>query len=98
MSNQNTLYTGDNLYILNGFDSESFDLIYLDPPFNKNRNFSAPVGSQAAGNSFKDMWTWEDVDKSYLNELVENYPHLVRFIESIGDYAFKSNESHMLLI
>ena len=95
MSNQNTLYTGDNLYILNGFDSESFDLIYLDPPFNKNRNFSAPVGSQAAGNSFKDMWTWEDVDKSYLNELVENYPHLVRFIESIGIMHSKAMKSYV---
>ena len=54
---QNKLYTGDNLYILHGMNSESVDLIYLDPPFNSNRNYFAPIGSKAAGVSFKDVWT-----------------------------------------
>ena len=63
---QNTLYTGDNLYVLNGMNSESVDLIYLDPPFNSKRTYSAPIGSKAAGASFKDMWTWDDVDEAYL--------------------------------
>ena len=44
-----TIWTGDNLDILRGMNSESVDLIYLDPPFNSNRNYSAPVGSAAAG-------------------------------------------------
>ena len=42
-----TIWTGDNLDILRGMNSESVDLIYLDPPFNSNRNYSAPVGSAA---------------------------------------------------
>ena len=29
-----TIWTGDNLPILRGMNSESVDLIYLDPPFN----------------------------------------------------------------
>ena len=29
-----TLFTGDNLDVLRGMNSESVDLIYLDPPFN----------------------------------------------------------------
>ena len=29
-----TMWTGDNLPILRGMNSESVDLIYLDPPFN----------------------------------------------------------------
>ena len=29
-----TIFEGDNLHILRGFDSETVDLIYLDPPFN----------------------------------------------------------------
>ena len=39
---QNTLFTNDNLYILNGLNSEIADLIYLDPPFNSKRTYSAP--------------------------------------------------------
>ena len=79
----NTLYTGDNLYILHGMDSETADLIYLDPPFNSKRLYKAPIGSRAAGASFKDMWTWADVDESYLDKLVEDYPFLVQFIQSV---------------
>jgi 16S rRNA G966 N2-methylase RsmD len=35
----NTLYTNDNLYVLSGMNSESVDLIYLDPPFNTKRMY-----------------------------------------------------------
>ena len=37
----NTLYYGDNLNILRRYiKDESVDLIYLDPPFNSNRNYN----------------------------------------------------------
>ena len=80
----NTLYTHDNLYILSGLNSDLVDLIYLDPPFNSKRMYSASVGSKAAGASFKDMWTWKDVDEYNLDSLAVNYPDLTRFIASIG--------------
>jgi site-specific DNA-methyltransferase (adenine-specific) len=73
---RNTLYTHDNLYVLCGLDSALVDLIYLDPPFNSKRMYSAPVGSKAAGASFKDMWTWKDVDEFYLDTLADQYPAL----------------------
>lgn len=44
-----TLWTGDNLDIMRGMNSSSVDLIYLDPSFNSNRTYSAPIGSAAAG-------------------------------------------------
>ncbi len=81
----NTLYTGDCLLVMNGLNSSSVDLIYLDPPFNSKRMYSAPIGSRAAGASFKDMWSWQDVDEICLEHMVEKYPHLVRQIESTGD-------------
>ena len=38
---ENTLYYGDNLFILKQYlKSESVDLIYLDPPFNSSRKFA----------------------------------------------------------
>jgi len=38
---ENTLFYGDNLYILREhIPSESIDLIYLDPPFNSSRSYN----------------------------------------------------------
>ena len=81
---QNTLYTNDNLYVLSGLNSGLVDLIYLDPPFNTKRMYSAPVGSKAAGASFKDMWTWKDVDEYYLETLADQFPALEKYITSVG--------------
>jgi DNA modification methylase len=87
---QNTLYTNDNLFILNGLNSESVDLIYLDPPFNSKRTYSAPIGTKAAGTSFKDMWTWKDINEAYLDKMVERYPAMVSFIQSIQEIHSKA--------
>jgi DNA modification methylase len=57
-----TIFIGDNLHVMRGMNSDSVDLIYLDPPFNSNRNYAALIGSQAAGAAFKDTWTLSDVD------------------------------------
>lgn len=57
-----TIWTGDNLDILRWMNSECVDLIYLDPLFNSNRNYAAPVGSAAAAPAFKDTWTLSDLD------------------------------------
>ena len=37
-----TIWTGDNLDIMRGMNSETVDLIYLDPPFNSNADYAAP--------------------------------------------------------
>jgi site-specific DNA-methyltransferase (adenine-specific) len=70
-------------------NSESVDLIYLDPPFNSKRMYSAPVGSKATGASFKDMWTWKDVDEYYLDSLADNFPALAKYIASVGQIHSK---------
>ncbi len=67
-----TIFEGDNLHILRGLDSASIDLIYLDPPFNSNRNYSAPIGSKAAGAAFKDTWTLSDVDEAQTTKKTYN--------------------------
>ena len=86
---KNTLYTNDNLYVLSGLNSGLVDLIYLDPPFNTKRTYSAPIGSKAAGASFKDMWTWKDVDEYYLETLADQFPALAQYITSVGDVHSK---------
>ena len=79
----NALFTADNLYVLNGMNSECIDLIYLDPPFNSKRLYKAPVGSRAAGAAFEDMWSWKDVDSALMVRLSETHPFLVDYITAI---------------
>ena len=38
-----TLFIADNLDIMRGIDSQTVDLIYLDPPFNTNKEHKAPM-------------------------------------------------------
>ena len=76
-----TMWTGDNLDIMRGMNSESVDLIYLDPPFNSNLNYAAPIGSEAAGAAFKDTWELDDVDLAWHGEIAEQQPALYAIIE-----------------
>lgn len=47
-----TIFEGDNLDVMRVMNDGCVDLIYLDPPFNLNRDYAAPIGSDAArGNS-----------------------------------------------
>ena len=53
-----TVWTGDNHEIMRRMNSECVDLIYLEPPFNSNRTYEAPIGSKAAGASFTQISAW----------------------------------------
>ena len=64
-----TIFTGDNLQVLRGINTDSVDLIYLDPPFNSKRDWNAPIGSKAAGAAFKDTWTLSDIDRQWHEQL-----------------------------
>ena len=75
-----TVWTGDNLSILRGMNSESADLIYLDPPFNSKADYAAPLGSKAAGAAFKDTWTLDDVDVEWINLIEAKHPALYRVL------------------
>ena len=61
-------------------NSESVDLIYLDPPFNSKKNYAAPIGSKAAGAAFKDTWTLSDIDVEWLNLIEQKHPALYRVL------------------
>ena len=75
-----TIWTGDCLYVMRGMNSESVDLIYLDPPFNSNVNYAAPIGSAAAGAAFKDTWTLSDIDAEWLDLIEARHSDLYKII------------------
>jgi DNA modification methylase len=53
----NQLILGDNLEILKSLESETIDLIYLDPPFFSNRNYEVIWGDAGEIRSFQDRWS-----------------------------------------
>ena len=93
-----TMWTGDNLPILRGINSGSVDLIYLDPPFNSNRDYAAPIGSQAAGAAFKDTWTLDDVDLAWHGEIAEQAPGVYAAIDNAGIVHSASMKSYLIMM
>ena len=77
-----TIFTGDNLDILRGINSACIDLIYLDPPFNSNRTYAAPLDSAARGAEFDDVWTLSDMKQEWVEEIELRRPALFHLINS----------------
>ena len=75
-----TIFTGDNLDILRGINSECVDLIYLDPPFNSNQTYAAPLDSEARGAEFDDVWTLDDMKEEWIDEIEYRRPSLFHII------------------
>ena len=74
---ENSLYYGDCLEVMQQWDAEQADLIYLDPPFNSNTNYNilfsvdakAKMGlindaasDKAQLQAFTDTWAWSEED------------------------------------
>ena len=93
-----TVFSNDNLLILRGLDTESVDLIYLDPPFNSNRNYAAPIGSEAAGAAFKDTWTLSDVDTAWHGEIADREPALYQAIHAAELTHGKGMKSYLIMM
>ncbi len=72
----NQLYYGDNLDVLREhIADESVDLVYLDPPFNSNRNYNvlfrekSGESSPAQIEAFTDTWQWDQNAEAAYHEL-----------------------------
>ena len=93
-----TIWTGDNLDILRGLNSASVDLIYLDPPFNSNRDYAAPVGSVAAGAAFKDTWALSDLDTAWMGLIADEQPALYQVLAAAGLTHGKGMQSYLCMM
>ena len=93
-----TIWTGDNLDILRGMNSECVDLIYLDPPFNSNRDYAAPVGSKAAGAAFKDTWHLSDLDVAWMGLIADEQPAVANLLHTTGLTHGKGMQSYLTMM
>lgn len=95
---ENTLFYGDNLKVLREYlPDESIDLIYLDPPFNSNRNYNvlfrdeSGTDSEAQITAFEDTWHWNEIAQHTYDELRQQAPdHVGKMIESLHDFIGKN--------
>ena len=89
----NTLYYGDNLKILRDYiKDETVDLVYLDPPFNSNRNYNVLFRNESGSDSesqitaFEDTWHWNLAAEQTYNELINEPDQVGRMIESFRQF------------
>ncbi len=76
----NKLYYGDCLTVMQGMPHDTVDLVYLDPPFNSNRQYNAIYKDETGQelpdqiDAFCDMWELnEETDR-----LIRSMPVLIR--------------------
>jgi DNA modification methylase len=73
----NRLFYGDNLDVLRkNVATASVDLVYLDPPFNSNRNYNVIFARKASSSdtaqiqAFGDTWRWTQVTEEQYVDLI----------------------------
>ncbi len=77
-----SLFIADNLDIMRGIDSQTIDLIYLDPPFKSGKQWKAPIGSPAEGAEFKDIWTDVDIKYEWHGQIAAEHEALYQIIKA----------------
>ena len=70
----------------------------MTPPFNSNRNYAAPIGSEAAGAAFKDTWTLDDVDLAWHGEIAEQHPALYAIIDAAREAHGRGMQSYLIMM
>jgi DNA modification methylase len=78
----NKLILGDNLEILKSIESDTIDLIYLDPPFFSNRNYEVIWGDDGEVRSFQDRWSGGM--SHYIDWLNERVEQMYRILKPTG--------------
>lgn len=92
----NTLALGDNLELLKLLPNESIDLIYLDPPFNSQKNY-IEVDSTGV-KYFRDVW--RGGSNTYLEFMFDRLVELHRVLKNTGSIVLHCDptESHYIKI
>jgi DNA modification methylase len=81
----NVIYCGDNLQMLKEIPDESVDLIYIDPPFNSNRNYEVFWGDTGERRAFEDRFGDAQAYITYMRpRVVEMY----RVLKKTGSFYY----------
>ena len=85
MIRQNRIYQGDCLDLFKRIDDESVDLIYIDPPFNSNRNYEIFWGDSQEKRSFDDRF---GDAQHYVKWMRPRIVELYRVLKKTGSFYY----------
>jgi hypothetical protein len=80
-----TIYCGDNLKQLQRLPPECVDLIYIDPPFNSNRNYEVFWGEKKEQRAFEDRHA---STKAYIDFMRPRCVELARVLRKTGSFYY----------
>jgi len=79
------IYCGDNLDLLPMLPDYCVDLIYIDPPFNSNRNYEVFWGEKKEKRSFEDR---HESTKAYIEFMQPRCVELHRVLKPTGSFYY----------
>jgi adenine-specific DNA-methyltransferase len=79
------IYCGDNLEQLKKLPDACVDLIYIDPPFNSNRNYEVFWGETKEKRSFEDR---HENTKAYIDYMRPRCEQLARVLKKTGSFYY----------
>ena len=80
-----TIYCGDCLKHLRNLPDASIDLIYIDPPFNSNRNYEVFWGDTKEKRAFEDKF---GAAEHYVNWMTPRLTQMVRILKTMGSFYY----------
>jgi site-specific DNA-methyltransferase (adenine-specific) len=104
MFKHNTLIYGDNLPTVRKFPNACIDLIYLDPPFNSNKNYSiffkekTGVCSASQMKAFTDTWHWDEKTQVIFRNLQMGEENIRRLMQSLEILLGSENDMMAYLV
>ncbi len=79
------IYCGDNLEQLKKLPDACVDLIYIDPPFNSNRNYEVFWGETKEKRAFEDR---HENTKAYIDYMRPRCVQLARVLKKTGSFYY----------
>ena len=80
-----TIYCGDNLDQLRRFPPKCVDLVYIDPPFNSNRNYEVFWEDKGESRAFRDRHA---STKAYVDYMRPRCVELHRVLKKTGSFYY----------
>ncbi len=84
-ADRQVIYCGDNLDKLRSMPSNMVDLIYIDPPFNSNRNYEVFWGETKEKRAFDDR---HESTKAYIEFMRPRCVELRRVLKETGSFYY----------
>ena len=91
-----TILCRDNIDVLRGINTGCIDLIYLDPPFNKKKVFTAPLGSSAEGAAFSDIFKAKDIKDEWVKSIEYENPELHAYLVGVKTFSNQYNYCYLV--